>query len=494
MKKLLALLLALMLITVCFTSCSILNFNKGEEGTQNGEDPSNGENTPNDGNNENNEQEGNENAECNHVEAINSAVEPTCTETGLTEGKYCSVCGETILPQEIVPAQHTYGDWNVITEGDCLIPGEKTRTCVKCGDVETAKTVDSAHSFVQNEETGLFGCENCGAIIFKGHLYAAFETQMNWFDAYKFCDSLGGYLLTITSLEEQEAINSLVSSREIYIPDSFVEFYYWTGLYRTSKPIWKWITGEDLIYENWSSKEPDSDDEQWFMAIATTHVASSNSHAKPGQWEDVSHGAGDDAEGLICEWELDIVCDEHFFTEWKTVTEATCFSDGERYRFCTHCGLTENEVLSQLEHNFVLNEESGITSCEYCNAATYDGRIYKIFDDSSLCWFDAYAYCDDLGGHLATITSADEQQFIKDYMSSLNFKSKIWLGGYNDGHNWYWVTDEEFEYTNWQSNQPNHADGVDWIVLMNPNTSTIGQWNDYSPLTKVYFLCEWEAE
>ena len=44
-----------------------------------------------------------------HKEVIDETVEATCTTTGKTEGKHCSVCNEVLVKQETVPAKgHTY--------------------------------------------------------------------------------------------------------------------------------------------------------------------------------------------------------------------------------------------------------------------------------------------------------------------------------------------------------------------------------------------------
>ena len=60
------------------------------------------------------------------------AVAPTCTETGLTEGKKCSVCGVVTVPQEVVAALgHEYTA--VVTAPTCTKSGYTTYTC-RCGD------------------------------------------------------------------------------------------------------------------------------------------------------------------------------------------------------------------------------------------------------------------------------------------------------------------------------------------------------------------------
>ena len=62
-----------------------------------------------------------------HTGETDPAVEPSCTETGLTEGSHCSVCGEVLVPQEEIPALGH--DWEDATFF-------QPKTCRRCGETE----------------------------------------------------------------------------------------------------------------------------------------------------------------------------------------------------------------------------------------------------------------------------------------------------------------------------------------------------------------------
>ena len=92
-----------------------------------------------------------------HTEEILPAVEPTCTESGLTEGKKCSVCGEILVAQETIPAlDHEYTA--VVTAPTCTKSGYTTYTC-RCGDSYVADYAPAlGHNYVGGK------CTVCGAI------------------------------------------------------------------------------------------------------------------------------------------------------------------------------------------------------------------------------------------------------------------------------------------------------------------------------------------
>ena len=82
-----------------------------------------------------------------HTEVIDAAVAPTCTETGLTEGKHCSVCSTVLVKQEPVPALgHDYSAKKTLP--DCTKGGYTTYTCTRCADSYVAnRTAKLGHLY-----------------------------------------------------------------------------------------------------------------------------------------------------------------------------------------------------------------------------------------------------------------------------------------------------------------------------------------------------------
>ena len=89
-----------------------------------------------------------------HTEVIDAAKAPTCTETGLTEGKHCSACGEVVLKQEVISAQnHVPGDWVTIVEPDAGVEGKKQQFCSVCGELLNEETIPP----LSNIKNGIVG-------------------------------------------------------------------------------------------------------------------------------------------------------------------------------------------------------------------------------------------------------------------------------------------------------------------------------------------------
>ena len=70
------------------------------------------------------------------------AKEPTCTETGLTVGEKCSLCGEIVKPQEVIPALGHKVEWTKGQEATCTEAGfTDSEKCTVCGTILKAQEV-----------------------------------------------------------------------------------------------------------------------------------------------------------------------------------------------------------------------------------------------------------------------------------------------------------------------------------------------------------------
>lgn len=83
-----------------------------------------------------------------HTEVTDEAVAPTCTETGLTEGSHCSVCNEVFVKQTVIPATgHTWNNGEITKQPTYDEPGEKTYTCEVCQATKTEEVPALSHHF-----------------------------------------------------------------------------------------------------------------------------------------------------------------------------------------------------------------------------------------------------------------------------------------------------------------------------------------------------------
>ena len=101
-----------------------------------------------------------------HIEVVDKAVAPTCTKSGLTEGKHCSRCNASIVVQKTIDAlEHSYGEWQILKEATILNEGERQRSCKACNhtvkekiqrvqvDLETSEDYGMANFTVVNAQT-----------------------------------------------------------------------------------------------------------------------------------------------------------------------------------------------------------------------------------------------------------------------------------------------------------------------------------------------------
>ena len=94
-----------------------------------------------------------------HTEVVDKAVEPTCTATGLTEGKHCSVCNEVVVAQETVAALGHTEVIDAAIAATCTATGfTEGKHCSVCDEVLVAQTVVAANG--HNYSNGV--CSGCG--------------------------------------------------------------------------------------------------------------------------------------------------------------------------------------------------------------------------------------------------------------------------------------------------------------------------------------------
>jgi hypothetical protein len=121
------------------------------------------------------------------------------------------------------------------------------------------------------------------AVEFRGHWYKNYSTPLlSWHKAKKKCESLGGYLVSITSRAERDFVHSIAGD-EVWIGA--------TDEKREGR--WKRVSGERWSYTSWNSGQPGGKPSDADYAYFRKRNPNWNDSTAP------EHNRA----GWICEWE-----------------------------------------------------------------------------------------------------------------------------------------------------------------------------------------------
>ena len=277
------------------------------------------------------------------------------------------------------------------------------------------------------------------------HTYRLIDQGMTWEEAEKYCKDNGGYLLTITSQEEQDTVKKLISNGN-------KKSYWLGGAIVNGTPVWS--TGEQFGYSNWAVRQPDNfTGSENRLMIYNKDRPEEGSHA--GEWNDLQ-------EDGMCGREK--------------------FFGLENFGLIMETG----EVKQQKAENKIPDD-----------AYTYNGHSYYIFDKISDKWEIAEKYCESMGGYLAVINDEKENNALFKYMKRKGCESAYF--GYSDAEeegSWKWVNNKKSDYKNWADGEPNNENDSEHYAMFYYKYED-GQWNDgsFSGSTERdvdIFICEWD--
>lgn len=164
----------------------------------------------------------------------------------------------------------------------------------KSGDIETAKAVQGTLDRLKSADVHI----PRDAVLRGGFAFKAFSDQLTWEEAEAKCMGLGGRLVRIESLEENEFVTNLAKDAELQA--------FWLDISdRQREGTWFRIDGSRQVFVNW-----DRDRNQPNNARGIEHHAVVLT--KNGKWWDYPNApraypelTGKQIPGFICQWDLE---------------------------------------------------------------------------------------------------------------------------------------------------------------------------------------------
>ena len=159
--------------------------------------------------------------------------------------------------------------------------------------------------------------------------------------------------------------------------------------------------------------------------------------------------------------------DDYSWTYWGYDTIEAMYND------CVRAKLDQYTTEESVEDVDTSSEPTKLKTLP-SDAKEYNGHYYERVD-ISLTWEEAKSRCERKGGHLVTITDADENNWIVKNINPAD-DNYCWLGGEkNESGAWGWVTGEAWDYTSFAEGQPDFMNSAEYYLCTSSPANT---WND----------------
>merc|ERR1711915_805977 len=165
------------------------------------------------------------------------------------------------------------------------------------------------------------------------------------------------------------------------------------------------------------------------------------------------------------------------------------------------CGATQLQCIHSIDTSSVITSSSAVES-RFKDCFTSGARKagWTFFSRTGMCYkyitakktpVDALNYCKQLAnkGSLVSIHNKETISFIL----SISNQQKTWIGAYRvvDGQNkWAWYDGTPWDYTSWNSGEPNDFGSKEDFVGMYAHAQYAGKWNDNAGIHQYTFVCQ----
>ena len=120
---------------------------------------------------------------------------------------------------------------------------------------------------------------------------------------------------------------------------------------------------------------------------------------------------------------------------------------------------------------------------------SYNGHAYSLRNEP-LCWKDADTACHNIGGHLVTIHSQDENSVVRGLIETNGgcTYTAIGISDFGVPQQWRWTDGTAADYVNWHRGEPNYGSPLQPYGYMYQD----GTWDDGFASNNTPYVCEWD--